>query len=140
MGVPLQCKQTVLFTGQSAATNATVTGIVDTKGFAFATVDVFAASAATNKGVTTLDLLESDDTVATNAATWSGSSLSTAGLPLTVAYGYKANIDLRGRKRYLRVKLTPKTNNIYAAVANLFKGDESPDTTTKAKVVTFAEI
>jgi hypothetical protein len=44
----------------------------------------------------------------------------------------KFHIDLRGRKRYLRLTVSPTTTQILSATAELFKGESLPDTATEA--------
>jgi hypothetical protein len=47
---------------------------------------------------------------------------------------YKFNVDLRHRKRYLRLLASPVTTQSFTAVANLHRGELVPVTATDAGV------
>jgi hypothetical protein len=107
--------------------SATVTANLDTLGASYATIRIALASEInTNAEGPTLSLLESDDTVATNFATVvadrSDEDMTTAA---SVSYG----VDLRGRKRYLRLSVTTAgdTNDdvTVSAVSTLGRQHES---------------
>lgn len=96
----------------STATNATATANIDTLGYDEVKILVWLDSAAaTSSNPSVLQLSESDDTVVTNFATFTGSvgdtdftipAADTAN-PQIVAL----NVDCRARKRYLRLAVTP---------------------------------
>ena len=147
-----QSKQVIMMDLLSSAAAATGTGRVDTLGFDFVSIDtVMATSTATNPP-TRLRLMESDDTVVTNFANivpFTGGTATSATVGFVIPnsrtntntfYGVKFNVDLRGRKRYLRLEVSPAdTNQITSAVANLHRGDEAPVNATDANVLVLAE-
>lgn len=107
-------KTGALFAPASTATNATASGTVDTKGFDYATFDVVLDSAAsTSNNPVTLQLKENDNTVATSFATVSGyvgdTDFTIPNADTANPQVVKFNVDLRARKRYLEVEVTPGT-------------------------------
>jgi hypothetical protein len=89
--------------------SATQTANLDTQGADYATLIMsFAKEKNTNGTAPTVSLLESDDTVVTNFATFdSNFELSGATfVDLTAAAVASYYIDLKGRKRYLRLSIT----------------------------------
>ena len=57
----------------------------------------------------------------------------------SVASLFKFNLDLRGRKRYLGVRISPLTTHIITATANLSRNDEAPVDATGANVTALVE-
>ena len=126
-----------LIAPQTCATDATITSInIDTSGFSEMQICVMRQSnAATNAGFSALTIQQSDDTIATNFATQTGlvagtdyiSTAAIGGTNSTVTnVSFVANVDLRGKKRYFRVLLTPATAS--ASVAGhviLARGSQS---------------
>ncbi len=131
--------KTVVAIHASSLTNgATGTGNIDTLGYAFAEVDVISGSsnAVTNKP-SVLKISHSDTTDSTNFSDLSGFVGGTDfTIPNAVVSGdqltAKMRIDLRGRKRYLKVTVSPVTTQTFTAVANLRRGKESPDNESKS--------
>ena len=130
-------KHQSLVSPRTCATNATITSInIDTSGFSELQICVMRESnAATNAGFSALTIQQSDDTVATNFATVSGLVAGTD-YTVTAAIGganssvtnvaFVANVDLRGKKRYFRVLLTPATASAsVAAHVILARGAQS---------------
>jgi hypothetical protein len=117
---------------QSVASNATVTSnVIDTLGFSELEICVFRET-HTSATFSTLTIQQSDDTVATNFGTVTG---LVAGTDYTVAdaipgtssavtnISFVANVDLRGKKRFFRLLVTPSVATGYvAAHALLAKG------------------
>jgi hypothetical protein len=96
-----------LITVTDAAT-ATAAGTLDCQGADYAVIQVHVtAEANTNSTNVSLDLLENDTTVVTNFATFNAATAVT--LDNTAAAVQKFGVDMRGRKRYLRVTVTPDT-------------------------------
>jgi len=133
----------------SKTNGATATGVVDTLGFDWATIDIIAATAdvVSNKP-SVLKIQESDDTVASNFADITGlrggtdftiPNANTAATAV-VQNVYKFNVDLRGRKRYLRGVYSPQTTQTVTLVANLGKGEQAPISAAKANAMTLAEV
>lgn len=144
---PTATKQVVMI-GQSSTTNAaTASGNVDTKGYDFASIDVLmATSNVTSNNPTVLKLAESDDTVVTNFADISGFvgdtdfTIPDAETVATNApNAFKFNVDLSGRKRYLKLSISPLTTQVITAIANLSKAEQSPVSATDANTKLLVE-
>jgi hypothetical protein len=143
-----QLKTIVAVNAVSKTNGATASGIVDTLGFDWATIDVIAATAdvVSNKP-SVLKLQESDDTNATNfadIAAFVGGTAFTIPNANTAATAvlqnnYKFNVDCRTRKRYLQAVYSPQTTQVVTVVANLGRGEQAPSTAAKANAMTLAE-
>lgn len=123
--------------GATSTTNgATAAGYVDRLGYDYCTINVFmTTSDATSDKPATLRILESDLTTtpsaATNYATITGfvsgtdytipSAISSA-TSITQPFA-TFNVDCRGRKRYLRVEVSPVTTQIISAHAELSRSE-----------------
>jgi hypothetical protein len=120
-------KDAVLIAPQAMTNSATVTANLDTLGASYATIRIALASEInTNAEGPTLSLLESDDTVVTNFATVVADRTDESMVDAaSVSYG----VDLRGRKRYLRLSITTAgdTNDdaTVSAVSTLGRQHES---------------
>ena len=131
----------LLVAPQAMTNSATVTANLDTLGANYATIRVALASEINTNGVgPTLSLLQSDDTVVTNFATVVADRSAEA---IVAAKEVTYGVDLRGKKRYLRLSVTTATATnddvTFAAIATLSRKDESPAGTTGAgDVVVFA--
>jgi hypothetical protein len=118
----------LLLAPQAMTNSATVTANFDTLGASYATIRVaFAAEVNTNAVGPTLSLLQSDDTVATNFATVVANRTNE---DLTSAKEVTYGIDMRGKKRYLRLSVTTATttndNVTVSAIGTLSRqGEES---------------
>jgi hypothetical protein len=105
---PLQSAVVDVLIGPDASSTSARTANLDCQGADYAVIEVAAsAEANTNSTGVVLSLLESDNTVATNFATFSSNHSVT--LDNTAAAVHKFNVDMAGRKRYLRVSVTPDT-------------------------------
>lgn len=101
----------------TAATTAR-TANLDTQGADYATIVVqIGAEANTNSTNVVLSLLESDDTTATNFATYD-TSIDSETVDNTAATNAVIHIDLRGRKRYQQIKITPDTTTNGAVLSS----------------------
>ena len=104
----------------AATTSRTAT--LDCKGADYASIVIhLGAEANTNNTNVLINLKEGDTTVVTNAATFNASYSITS--DNTAAAVQVLNVDLKGRKRYLQLTLTPDTTTngaiITSAVAEL---------------------
>ena len=113
----------VLLAPITAATTAR-TANLDCQGANYATIRiVVGAEVNTNSTNVVLALSESDDTTATNFATFNASFNRT--LDNTAGAIATHHVDLEGRKRYLRITVTPDTTTngavITSASATLYK-------------------
>lgn len=135
----------------SVASSATFTHEIDTLGYKFASVDVifspFTASSVSLASV--LKVGESDTasqgTAATNitglvggtdftiAATGASTGANVGGIA-------RFNVDLRGRKRYLTVVVSPSTTVAIISAARLSKGENHAVTVTEANVNNVASV
>lgn len=143
-----QLKTIVAVNNVSKTAAATASGLIDTLGYDWCTIDIIAATAdvVSNKP-TVLKLQEADTTDATNLAdiaAFVGGTAFTIPSANTAATAvlqnnYKFNVDLRNRKRYLSPTISPATTQVITIVANLGRGEQSPVTATKANAMTLAE-
>jgi len=94
--------------GVTDAATAALTANLDTQDAHYATIRVnLSAEANTNSTNVAIQLSESDDTVVTNFATWDATFNRT--VDNTSAAVATSHIDLEGRKRYIRLTVTPDT-------------------------------
>jgi len=124
----------LLVAPQSMTNTATVTANLDCAGAAYATIRIALASELNTNAVgPTISLLESDNTVVTNFATVTSNRTAE---DLTAAKEITYGVDLRGRKRYLRLSVTTATatndNVTFAAISTLSRKTEGPAGTTGA--------
>lgn len=138
MHYPQTAYPSVLLAPAAGATTVR-TANLDCQGANFATIDVvLGAEANTNSTNVAIQLSESDDTVVTNFATFDASFNRT--VDNTAAVIATNHIDLRGRKRYIRLTVTPDTHTTNGVVtssasAQLYKDVVSNDVTDQGDVV-----
>lgn len=149
-----QMKAAIAVNAASATNGETITGTqIDTKGFDFATIDVWATTqaASTQAGSpSSLKLQECDTTVVSSfvdiVGARGGSATATNVdfvVPIGVTAGinnYKFNVDCRARMRYLSVVAVPKTTQTFYGVANLGRAEQAPISASKAGVLALVEI
>lgn len=119
----------------SVASNATATLIVDTKGFAEASFCVLQAAAAATTKPITLTIAEGDTTSAFTAISGYNGGTAATNSPQTVEAPTSAtacppiilNVDCLGKKRFLRLQMTPGTTQVLGAVAVLGRPAIGPD-------------
>ncbi len=140
-------KTVVAITAQSVTNAATVTGNIDRIGFNYCELDVLLAggnSATNNPSV--LNIGESDDTVVTNFANITGLvgdtgfTIPDIGTDTAATTVVKFRLDLKKRKRFLRVTISPITTELLSAVAQLHKWEKAPVGTTDAGVATVVDL
>jgi len=120
--IPALCnKLKVLLAPASQTAAATRSANIDCLGVDYATVKVnLAAQVNTSAVAPTIALTESDDTTATNFATWSSSFSRSESL--AAAHQLVFHVDTRSRKRYLNLAITAAThttNDIVTASADV---------------------
>lgn len=113
----------VLLSPVAAATTAR-TANLDCQGANYAVIRVsLGAELNTNSTNVSVQLSESDDTFASNFSTFNSSFNRT--IDNTAGTTFKNLVDLDGRKRYLRLTITPDTTTngpvISAALATVYK-------------------
>ena len=121
-----------LVAARAITNNATATANLDTNGADYATIVVNISSEANTNAVgPTISLLESDDTTASNFATVTADITGDVVAAKPIVYG----VDLRGRKRYLRISVSSATatnDNITASAdAFLSRLHQAPAGTTR---------
>lgn len=128
-------KDVVVINAASVATNATATGIVDTLGFEQAHLRVLLdSSASTTNAPTTLKVSEGDTSTAFSDITELTGGSSEGNFPLpapttNVATVLRMSADLRKRKRFLQVSVTPGgADRIVGVIATLSRPNEAPTT------------
>lgn len=107
---PVQAQsEHVLLSSASQTNSATRTANLDCRGAAYATIRMNFASELNTNGVgPTIQLSESDDTTVTNFATFNA-DFNRAAEDMTNAKQIVYKLDLRARKRYLRLSVTTPT-------------------------------
>jgi hypothetical protein len=149
-----QLKTIVAVNAVSKTNAATASGLIDTLGYDWCTIDIIAATAdvVSNKP-TVLKLQEADTTDATNLADVvgfrGGTSVTTSidfvipnantAATAVLQNNYKFNVDCRGRKRYLSPTISPATTQVITIIANLGRGEQAPVTAAKANAMTLVE-
>lgn len=137
------CKLANVIVPASVTDGATATGYVDTLGYdTCQLIWHISTGADTSDMPEVCKVAEGDTTSAyTDIPAFTGGTATSTSVGFvippshaTVEQLYSMNIDLRGRKRYLKCTLTPETTNINYVVAVLGRGDVMPDTTTEAGV------
>lgn len=139
-----QAKQVIMVTPASFTNGATATGTVDVSGYKFAMIDVIAATSDTpSDKPSVLKLQHGDTTDATNLSDLSGfvggTDFTIANADSSVPNGHKLMVDLRGKKKILKILISPRTTQIMGVVANLFRGDVAPNTASRANVLNLVE-
>jgi len=140
--MPLPASKQVIAISQASTTNAaTATGNIDCKGFDYAMIDIIASTSNTaTNNFSVLKLSECDTTVASSFAditAFVGDGTGGFTIPNAVTtgnWGVKMCVDLRGRKRYLKVSASPVTTQVVTAIANLFRGEDMPVNSTDVDV------
>ena len=117
---------------QAMTNSATVTANLDTKGSGHATIRIaLAAEINTNAVGPTIALSESDDTVVTNFGTVVATRTAEA---IVAAKEVRYEVDMKGRKRYLRLAVTTGTttndNVTVSVIATKTRNSEDPNSTT----------
>lgn len=127
----------LLLPPQTVTNGATATANLDTRGADFATIAIqYQSEANTNLEGPLTSLLESDDTVVSNFATFDANfEIAAADEDLTGDRLRLYHVDTRSRKRYLRLSVTPGTTDTndkvtMAALFSLHRLGEAPGSTT----------
>jgi hypothetical protein len=127
-------KSVIVISPISKTAAHTATGSFDTKGFDFVVIDVCSTTsdAATNN-FSVLTLSEGDTTasyaaISTGDTDFTVASTATAADPIVAQW----RVDMRGRKRYLKVTASPLTTQTIWAHATMFRADDEPVTAAKA--------
>ena len=138
--------KTLLALAPTSATNGgTNTAQIDTLGYDYLELDVGATTAnvVSNKP-SVLKLSESDDTTTTVTDITKFVGGGTGGFTIPSADTsnsvlYKMRVDLRGRKRYLTLTISPRTTQTHWAHANLHRAEQTPNTAALAGATVLVE-
>ena len=124
-------------------TSQTATHTIDCLGYAYASVDVvFEPAAATTDAICrALKIEESDasgsgysDITALVGNGTGGFAIPTSGSRTAGSNVVRLNVDLRGKKRYLRVNATPVAASVVASVVRLGRGEVGASDATSSGV------
>lgn len=123
----------------SKTNGATAVGeMIDTKGFDYVNIGIVASTAdVVSNTLSVLKIEEGDTTssVATFAGAVSGADYTIATNAYTSTTNqnvWSFNVDLKGRKRYLRVSASPQTTMVIGGVASLHRAEKLPTTAAEA--------
>ena len=134
-----QGKSVIVLTSAGITNGATASANIDCIGFDFLTLDVFGSTvAATSNKPSVLKISESDTTNATDFADVTalvgggtgGFTIPNWATNTTTNKTVKFNVDLRTRKRYLKLTISPLTTQDLYAFGNLFMAEIAPVNTT----------
>lgn len=131
---PHLATDSVLLAPITAATTARTSSNLDTAGAHYATIRVIlGAELNTNATNVPIVLKESDDTTATNFATFNASFNRT--VDNTAGTVATCHIDLDGRKRYLNVTVTPDSSTNGAVISTVLASTFKNLITTSATML-----
>ena len=125
----LKQKISVMLASASQTNSATRTANLDTIGADYATIVINLASAINTNAVgPTIQILESDNTTATNFATFNSNANLTAH-SIVNSHNLVFHCDTKSRKRYLRISLVTATatnDNVTSGAIALLSRVEQP--------------
>ena len=135
-------KSAIVISPESVTNAATVTGRLDTLGYDFAIIDVMATttnSATNNFSVLTLS---EGDTTSSYAAVKTGDTDFTIANASTSVDQVVAQfrVDMRGRKRHLKITASPLTTQTIWAHATMFRGNIEPVIAADANVGVLVDV
>lgn len=140
-----QMKTIVAVNAASTTNGGTASGIIDTLGYDFATIDIIATTAdVVSNSPSVCKLQEADVTNASSfadIAAFASPTLPNANTAATATLqnNFKFNVDCRTRKRYLQAVYVPRTTQTVTVVANLGRGEQAPVTAAKANAMALVE-
>jgi len=124
--------------------SATHTHTIDTIGFSQISIDVAfepVAAAGTNSSVATVLTLQQGDTTSSFAAVTGFVAGTDYTLPTPLNTNdtnvVRFNVDLEGKRRYLRVNVTPRTDGAIATAARLAVAEDGVESAASANVRVF---
>ena len=135
-------KSVIVISPQTVTGAATVTGRLDTLGYDFAVIDVMATTtdSATNN-FSVLTLSEGDTTASYAAVKTGDTDFTVANMSTTVDQVVaQFRVDMRGRKRYLKLTASPLTTHTIWAHATLLRGDKGPVVAADANVGVLVDV
>ena len=139
MSFPRPSKSVLALATTSATNGETITASVDTLGFNHLTLGLhLTTSNSTSNKPSVLKLSEADTTDATNFSDITafvgggtgGFTIPAASTSTSTPNVYQFKVDLRGRKRYIKLSYSPVTTQSGTVWANLDKPQKAPTTGT----------
>ena len=136
MPAPAPKSVIVLSATAVTVTNSNTTAAFDTKGYDYCVLDVMATTTdAATDNFSVLTLSEGDTTAAYVAFSTGDTDFTIATQSTSVnAIVAQFRMDLRARKRYLKLTANPITNQTIWAHAHLYRGDAMPVSAAQAGV------
>lgn len=139
--------KTVSMLAPTSLTNgASATGRIDTLGFKFLDLTVFqTTSNSTSNKLATCKLTEADVTSSSSASSitaFVGGGTGGFTIPAADATNpqlYDFRVDLRGRKRYIFIEVSPVTTQTLYALGKLHKGEQPPVDATAEGIALLVE-
>lgn len=127
-------KSVIVISPTSTTNGATTTGSFDTKGFDYVLIDVCSTTSNNATNNFSVLTLSEGDTTSSYAAVSTGDTDFTIASTATAADTIVAQfrVDMRGRKRYLKITASPVTTQTIWAHATLHRADFQPVTAAKA--------
>jgi len=121
--------------GGNGTTVTQITSTFDTRGFAYATISVFGiASTIAPSTASSNHVLEESDNSTASFSTISGATPSPIAATTAIATNIAKvvyNVDLRGRKRYLKVTYTPHSGDALLVTCDLSNAADGVVTTSE---------
>ncbi len=134
----LETTKTLASLSDDITSSATHSHEIDTLGYKYASIDVCfekVAAAGTNSAVALVCKLQHGDTTSSYAdlTGYVGGTSFTIPTPANTSADtvVRFDVDLRGRKRYLKVLATGQATGSVYSVARLGKPEDAPDTATE---------
>ncbi len=132
-------RKIIMISNTSVTAAATASGVVDTIGFDFVTIDVLVPTADDTAGeFSTCELLEGTVTNLSSGTTISGAVDGVDWtIPASVASGsqiFTFNVDTRYTERYISININPQTTMIVNVLATLFRAEQVPVGTTDTSI------
>ncbi len=121
-------KHVALFAPQSVATNGTATGTVSVAGWDYAEIVLILSTAVASNVDVTVQVSEGD--TSTSFATATDMAMTTVAPQTSTPQIYKWMLDVRKRKKFLKVTYAPNTSvaRVASAQCILSRGEQAPTT------------
>jgi hypothetical protein len=135
-------KSAIVISPTSTTNAATTTGTLDTLGYDYVVIDVMTTTSnnATNN-LSVLTLSEGDTTSSYAAVKTGDTDFTIANASTSVdEVVAQFRIDMRGRKRHLKLTASPLTTQTIWAHATMFKGDDTPVAAADANVGVLVDV
>jgi hypothetical protein len=137
-----QPKSAIVISPASTTNAATAPGSLDTLGYDYVVIDVMTTTSNNATNNLSVLTLSEGDTTASYAAVKTGDTDFTIANASTSVDQVVAQfrVDMRGRKRYLKLTASPLTTQTIWSHATLFRGDKEPVTYTDANAGVLVDV